>query len=168
MFGPVRAPESANVTSTSPSTPLLLTRLTDLRIGFAAGAVREILRSVAIAPLPGAPAVIEGAINLRGTIIPVVDVRRRLGLASLANAPDQFLVLLETSDRVIAVRVDDVDDLIDVPTVNVESQQTLSPVILGLAGVAATDDGALVIYDADAFLTQAERAALDECGTGQS
>ncbi len=152
------------MTPVSTSTPLLLTRLADTRIGFSANAVREILRSVAIAPLSGAPDVIEGAINLRGTIIPVVDVRRRLGLAASANAPEHFLVLLETSDRVIAVRVDDVDDVVEVESVDVETSAALSPALQGLAGVAATADGALVIYDADAFLTQAEREALDACG----
>ncbi|CAN5124264.1 N/A [soil metagenome] len=152
------------MTSDSASLPLLITRLSDTRIGFPANSVREILRSVAIAPLAGAPAVIEGAINVRGTIVPVVDVRRRLGLAPLANAPEQFLVLIETSDRLIAVRLEDVDDVIEVAMVDVESQESLSHALRGLAGVAATPDGALVIYDADAFLTQAERAALDESG----
>ncbi|MDQ2664620.1 MAG: chemotaxis protein CheW [Gemmatimonadota bacterium] len=156
------------MTPVSASTSLLLTRLNDTRIGFSAKAVREILRSVAIAPLSGAPDVIEGAINLRGTIIPVVDVRRRLGLAASANAPDQFLVLLEISDRVIAVRVDDVDDVVEVEGTEVERSEALSPALQGLAGVAATADGALVIYDADAFLTQAEREVLDAKGSVRS
>lgn len=151
------------MTPVSASTALLLTRLTDTRIGFSATSVREVLRSVAIAPLSGAPDVIEGAINLRGTIVPVVDVRRRLGLAASVNAPEQFLVLLETADRLIAVRVDDVDDIVEVPSGDVESGTALSPALQGLAGVAATPDGALVIYDANAFLNQAEREALDAC-----
>lgn len=150
------------MTSLLPSTPLLLTRLADMRIGFSANAVREIVRSVAIAPLSGAPAVIEGAINLRGTVIPVVDVRGRLGMPARPNSPDQSLVIIETSDRLIAVRVDEVDDVVLVPTADVEAPAALSPALQRLAGVAATADGALVIYDADAFLTQAERAALDE------
>ena len=131
-------------------------------VGLSANAVRDIVRSVAIAPLPGAPPIIEGAINLHGRIVPVVDLRSRLDLPALANAPDQFLVILETSDRFIAIRVDDVDDITDVSTAGLETQAGLSPVIQRLSGVAATPDGALVIYDADAFLTQAERDALAE------
>jgi purine-binding chemotaxis protein CheW len=153
-----------NVTSLLASTPLLLTRLDDTRIGFSATAVREIVRSVAIAPLSSAPAVIEGAINLRGHIIPVVDVRGRLGMPVRPNSPDQFLVILETTDRLIAVRVDDVDDVVDVPTADVQTSAGLSPALQHLAGVAATVEGAVVIYDAYAFLTQAERAVLDERG----
>lgn len=145
-------------------TPLLLAQLADTRIAFSAGAVREIVRSVAIAPLSSAPAVIEGAINLRGVVIPVVNARARLGLPERVNSPDQFLVILETSDRLIAIRVDDVDDVVDVPAEDVQMPATVSPALQQLAGVAATSDGALVIYDADAFLTQAERAVLDERG----
>lgn len=147
-----------------PSTPLLLTRLADTRIGFSASAVREIVRSVAIAPLSSAPAVIEGAINLRGSVIPVVDVRGRLGMPARPNTPDQFLVILDTSDRCIAIRVDDVEDVVEVASEDVQTPATLSPALQRLAGVAATADGALVIYDADAFLSQAERAVLDERG----
>ena len=153
-----------NVTPLLASTSLLLTRLDDTRIGFPATAVRELVRSVAIASLSSAPAVIEGAINLRGNIIPVVDVRGRLGMPARPNSPDQFLVILETTDRLIAVRVDDVDDMVDVPTADVQSSAGLSPALQHLAGVAATVEGAVVIYDADAFLTQAERAVLDERG----
>ena len=147
--------------SSTPTHSVLLTRLAGTQIGLSASAVRQIVRTVAIAPLPGAPAIIEGAINLHGRIVPVVDVRQRLELPAVANAPDQFLVVVETSDRLIAIRVEDVDDVSEISTEGVESPAVLSPVLQRLAGVAATSSGALLIYDVDAFLTQAERDALD-------
>jgi purine-binding chemotaxis protein CheW len=149
------------VTSAPPTISVLLAKLAGTQIGFSASAVREIVRAVAIAPLPGAPAIIEGAINLHGRIVPVVDVRQRLELSALENAPEQFLVILETSDRFIAIRVEDVDDVTDIDTASLESPSALSPAIQRLSGVAAVSSGALVIYDVDAFLTQAERDALD-------
>jgi purine-binding chemotaxis protein CheW len=149
------------VTSAPPTISVLLAKLGGTQIGFSASAVREIVRAVAIAPLPGAPAIIEGAINLRGRIVPVVDVRQRLELPALANAPEQFLVILEASERYIAIRVEDVDDVTDIATVGLESPSALSPVLQRLSGVAAVSSGALVIYDVDAFLTQAERDALN-------
>ena len=147
--------------SVSNSTSILLTSLAGTRLGFSALAVREIVRSVAIAPFPGAPAIIEGALNLHGRLVPVVDVRHRLDLPALPNSPDQFLVVLETSDRFIAIRVDDIDEVLEIATTDLDAPSELSPVLRRVAGVAATADGALVIYDADAFLTQAERAAMD-------
>jgi purine-binding chemotaxis protein CheW len=145
--------------------PVLLARIDDTQIGFSATAVREIVRAVAIAPLAGAPGVIEGAINLHGQIVPVVDVRQRLALPAVPVAPGQFLVLLETSDRLIAVRVDDVEDVTVIPASSLESPAAVSPVLQRLQGIAAIESGALVIYDVDAFLSQAEREQLDRLET---
>ena len=144
--------------------PIVLARIDGTQIGFSAAAVHEIVRAVAIAPLSGAPGVIEGAINLHGQIVPVVDIRQRLALAPAAVSPEQFFIVLETSDRIIAVRVDDVDDVTEIPASSLAAPSSLSPVLQRLRGIAAVDSGALVIYDVDAFLTQAERDALDAAG----
>jgi purine-binding chemotaxis protein CheW len=143
------------------TTQVLLARIADTQVGFSAAAVREIVRAVAIAPLAGAPAIIEGAVNLHGQIVPVVDVRQRLALPAMAVAPTQFLIALQASDRLIAVRVDDVEDMTEIPESSLEAPSALSPVLQRLQGIAAIESGALVIYDVDAFLTQAEREALD-------
>ncbi len=146
---------------TQTTLPILLARIDGTQIGFSAAAVREIVRAVAVAPLAGAPGVIEGAVNLHGRIVPVVDVRQRLALPARPVAPDQFLVFLDAADRLIAVRVDDVEDVVDIPSASLETPAALSPVLQRLAGVAAMESGAVVIYDVDTFLTQAEREALD-------
>lgn len=152
----------------SPQTvlPVLLVRIDGTQVGFPSSAVREIVRAVAITPLAGAPEIIEGAINLRGQIVPVVDIRRRLALRAVALSPEHYLVALQTSDRLIAVRVDDVEDMTEVPKSSLASPASLSPVLARLAGVAAIDSGALVIFDIDAFLTQAERDTLDRAEQG--
>jgi purine-binding chemotaxis protein CheW len=142
--------------------PILLARIDGTQVGFAAAAVREIVRAVAITPLSGAPGIIEGAINLHGRIVPVVDVRRRLALTAVPVSPEQYLVALEISDRLIAVRVDDVEDVAEIASADLESPASLSSVLERIQGIAATASGALVIYDVDAFLTQAERDALDQ------
>ena len=149
------------MTSDAPVVSILLARLAGVQIGFSASAIREVLRSVAITPLLGAPAIIEGAVNFRGRIVPVVNVRERLALPALDNAPDQFLLLLEVHDRLIAVRVDDVDDVVDIAASDLETPAEVSSTLQRVAGIAATASGALVIYDADAFLTHAELDALD-------
>ncbi|CAN5907432.1 chemotaxis protein CheW [soil metagenome] len=153
------------MTSETTVLSILLVRLAGAQIGFSASSIREVLRSVTIAPLLGTPRIIEGAVNFRGRIVPVVNVRARLSLPALANAPDQFLVILEVRERLIAVRVDDVEDLVDVDMSELETPKVVSPVVERLTGIAATAAGALVIYDADAFLTQAERDAIDAVET---
>jgi purine-binding chemotaxis protein CheW len=145
---------------TQTTLPILLARISGIQVGFAASAVRKIVRAAAIAPLAGAPAIIEGAINLHGRIVPVVNVRQRLDLPAAGLTPEQFFIVLHASDRLIAVRVDDVDDMIELAETSLESPASISPVLERLQGVAAIDSGALVIYDIDGFLTQAEQEAL--------
>jgi len=131
-------------------------------LGLPALSVREIVRAVAITPCLGAPPIIEGVINLHGRIVLVIDIRHRLALPAAPITPEHFLVTLQISDRLIVVRVDDVEDVTTVVRENLESPSSLSPVLQRLQGVAPTESGALVIYDVDAFLTQAERDAIDQ------
>ncbi len=142
-------------------TSLLRVRLGDVTVGLPSMAVREIVRAVAITALPGAPPIAEGAINVRGALVPVIDVRHRLSLPPRALDPDQLLVILTVNDRVLAIRVDDVDELVDVDAASMQPSAALSPALAGLAGLAPGADGVLVMYDPAAFISQAEAAALD-------
>ncbi|MES2177621.1 MAG: chemotaxis protein CheW [Gemmatimonadota bacterium] len=142
----------------------LVVQIGDTQIGLQADRVREIVRAVAISPAHGSPSVIEGVINLHGQIVPVVDVRQRLALDPALISPAQFLVVMAVLDRTIALRVDDVEDIVELSDVLAEPA-LLSPVLQRLAGVAAAEHGVLMIYDVDSFLTQTERDALDAAAT---
>src|SRR5437870_13646015 len=76
------------------------------RYGLPAAEVREILRAVAIVPLPRAPAIIEGIINIRGTVVPVLDLRTRFRLPAKPVEPADHLVVAWAGERLVAVRVD--------------------------------------------------------------
>jgi purine-binding chemotaxis protein CheW len=142
-------------------TSFLRVRLGGGIVGIPATAVQEIVRAVAISVLPGAPPIIEGAINVRGHLVPVVDVRRRLGLPARVLDPEEFLVVLRVGERVVALRVDDVDDVVEAPADSLASSESLSPAFRGLAGVSAREDGVLVIHDPATFIHQAEVDQLD-------
>ena len=131
-------------------------------IGLPATAVRTIVRSAEITPLAGAPPIFEGTVNFHGTAVPVVDLRFRFGMPAVPLAPDQVFVVLDTLARTIIVRVDDVDDVIEISRAELGTPDGLSPALRGLVGVAPLESGSLVIYDVDAFLTQAEREVLDQ------
>jgi purine-binding chemotaxis protein CheW len=142
-------------------TSILRVRLGDAAVGLPAMAVQQIVRAVAIVPLPGAPPIVEGAVNVRGSVVGVLDVRARLGLPARPLDPDQFLVLVTAGSRTLAIRVDEVDDLLDVPDGEMSEQGELSPALRRLSGLAARPDGVLAIYDVEAFVSQAEAEALD-------
>lgn len=132
---------------------------------FRADDVVQIVQMVEISPLPGAPAVIEGIVNVRGTIVPVFDLRSRLGLPARAIDPTQHLVILATGARSSAVRVDAADDFVSILDSDIAVSLSDSGVngagSRHVAGVAATPDGTTVIYDLAAFLSQSETDTLD-------
>jgi purine-binding chemotaxis protein CheW len=140
---------------------LLTVRLSESRFAFRAADVREIVRAVAIAPLPAAGAVVEGAINVRGRVIPVLDLRARFGLPAVPLAVGQHLVIVMTATRDVAFRVDEADDLIDVADADIATPDGLTPTARHVADVAALPDGAVVIADLGTFLTRWESEALD-------
>src|SRR5205085_8492167 len=82
------------------------------RFGLPAAVVREVLRAVALTPLPKAPAVVEGLVNVRGTLVPVLDVRGRFGLPAKPLAPTDHLIVARAGGRLVALRVDHAHDLL--------------------------------------------------------
>jgi purine-binding chemotaxis protein CheW len=92
---------------------LLLFRCSDQMLAVEAGAVREILAAGGITRIPGAPAAVRGLVNVRGTLLPVVDGARAIGLATGGEA--STLLLLERGGRPVALAVDEVMDLVTVP-----------------------------------------------------
>jgi purine-binding chemotaxis protein CheW len=132
---------------------------------FRADDVVQVVQMVEISPLPGAPAVIEGIVNVRGTIVPVFDLRARLGLPARAIDAAQHLVILASGARSSAVRVDAADDFVSIPDSDIAPSLADSGVHGAgsphVAGIAATPDGTTVIYDLAAFHSQSESDGLD-------
>ncbi|MEO7712437.1 MAG: chemotaxis protein CheW [Gemmatimonadaceae bacterium] len=143
----------------------LLASVADVRIAVPVSVVEEIIRAVALTPLPSAPAIIEGAVNMRGVLLPVINLRVRLGLPRRAILPSDFLIVLRLPTRRAVIRVDDTDDVAQIDDASIATPASLSASLATsavLAGVAATADGALVIYDPAAFLSQSELEATEE------
>lgn len=145
---------------------MLVVQVDAHRCGFPAEVVVELHRMVATVPLPGAAAPIDGVLDARGTPVPVLDLRTRLGLPRRAPRTTDHLVFVEVRHRLIALRVDRVIDLVELAGVGEGGRVALSDVAAApshLVGVSRLDaDGLLVIHDAAAFLSDPEVAALDD------
>lgn len=131
------------------------------RFALPASAVVEALRVVAAAPLPSAPPIVEGVINVRGALVPVLDVRARFGLPPAEVDPDQHLIVARAGARPVALRVDRALDLITVAENEIEPVEHVSPGTALVAGLARLPDGVLVIHDPDRFLALDEAARLE-------
>jgi purine-binding chemotaxis protein CheW len=122
--------------------------------------VREVVRAVAIAPLPGAPPIVEGVIDYRGTTIPVLDLRNRFGLPAREPDPSESMVVARAGDRTVAIRVDHPDWLAAVDPSMVDESAAVTRG-LRFVGVARLPDGLALIHDLDGFLVEAEAERLD-------
>jgi len=140
--------------------PLVVFTLGPHRFGVPARAVREVTRAVAITALPRAPAIVEGAINYRGSVTPVLDLRQRFGLPSQALHPDQHFIVAQAGHRLLALRVDRATDLVTVKTDAIEPADVV-PGAGYVAGIARLPDGLLVIHDLPAVLALDEAEQLD-------
>jgi len=85
------------------------------------GCVQEIIRAADITPVPGAPVHVRGVINLRGKIIPVVDLRKRFGLPVFDAGDAQRIVVVELGEKRLGMLVDGVSQVIKVPSGVVEA-----------------------------------------------
>lgn len=89
-------------------------------------AVREIIGVIAITPLPRAPRYVRGVINLRGKIIPVIDLRSRLGMPSIEPTPHSCIIVVEMNSITgvgtceVGVIVDEVREVLDLPLSGIE------------------------------------------------
>jgi purine-binding chemotaxis protein CheW len=140
---------------------ILLFTIDDQRYGVPAEAIIEIVRAVAITLLPNAPAVIEGMIDLRGSVVPVFDLRRRFRLPPRALSPDDHFVIVRAGARTAALHVDHALDIVDVDDAAIGALTGQVQRADYVAGVAALADGLAVIHDVDTFLSSAESESLD-------
>lgn len=130
---------------------VLVVHVAGQRVGLPLGSVIEILPAVAVTSLPDAPPMVCGVVNLRGTPLPVLSLRERLGLDQLRPDPDHHVVVCDIVDRPVGVWVDSADavtvvgagDLVDASDVAASRH---------LAGVAVQADGLLLVYDVRSFL----------------
>jgi purine-binding chemotaxis protein CheW len=130
--------------------------------GLPAPDVRELLRAVAVVPLPRAPAVVKGVFNLRGRVVPLLDVRARFGLAPKDLEPADHFVVAQAGGRLVALHVDRATDLVHLAPADLEEARGLVPGAEYVAWVAKVPHNLVLVHDLSTFLSRAEAAALEE------
>jgi purine-binding chemotaxis protein CheW len=128
--------------------------------------VQEIVRAVAISALPAAPPVMEGIVNYRGRVVPVLDIRARFGLPPEPLRPEQHFIVAEAGPRLVALRVDRAVELLDVPEGALEAASGAAPGARFTEGFVLLPDGLVVIHDLERFLSLDEGEQVDAAIAG--
>jgi purine-binding chemotaxis protein CheW len=136
------------------------------RFGLPAAVIQEVVRIPAITLLPRAPAIVEGVVNVRGTVVAVLDIRARFGLPARPVDLDQHLIVARTAARPVALRVDRALDLITVAPGTIESADSVAPGLDHVAGIIRLPDGLLIIQALERFLSMEESRAVGEAMVG--
>ena len=126
--------------------------------------VQEIIRTMEITKVPRAQAFVEGVINLRGKVIPIIDLRRRFGLVSKTHDKHTRIIVIEISNMIVGFVVDSVSEVLRIPSGTVEPPP---PVVAGLdseyiSGVGKLQDRLLILLDLDKLLSSEDIEALSQ------
>ena len=126
--------------------------------------VQEINRMMQITRVPQSPDCVEGVINLRGKIIPVIDLRKRFNLAELENSDDVRIIVVEVANRVIGFTVDSVNEVLRINSNIVEPPPAM---VCGLdteyvQGVGKLDDRLLILLNLEKLFTADEFDEIEQ------
>jgi purine-binding chemotaxis protein CheW len=124
--------------------------------------VQEIIRMMEITKVPKSPEFVEGVINLRGKVIPVIDLRSRFGLDSHAYDKDTRIMVIDINNVIVGFVVDAVSEVLRITADTVEPPP---PVVAGIesdyiSGVGKLKDRLLILLDLDRLLSGTERDEL--------
>ena len=137
-------------------------RLEGQRYALHLSQVERVVPMVAVSPLPHTPAVVVGVINYRGAVVPVLDLRPRFGFPRREFGLTDHLLLGRTTRRTLALPVDEVVGVSEVPVEAALASSTLLPGVGYVTGIVALADGLLFIHDLEALLSMDEEGRLTE------
>jgi purine-binding chemotaxis protein CheW len=126
--------------------------------------VQEINRIMQITRVPQSPAFVEGVINLRGKIIPVIDLRKRFGLNELKDSEDVRIIVVEVASRVLGFTVDRVNEVLRINSSIVEPPPSM---VSGqdtdyVQGVGKLEDRLLILLSLEKLFTDDEIEQLEK------
>jgi purine-binding chemotaxis protein CheW len=129
--------------------------------------VQEIKGWDTVATIPNTPSYIKGVFNLRGTIVPIIDLRERFGLPRLEYGPTTVVIILnvhcESRNRVMGMVVDAVSDVYSLTEEQMKASHEFGSAIdtKFVKGLATVDEKLVVLLDMDLLLNSGELAILD-------
>ncbi len=136
--------------------------------GLGIEAITEVVRPLKITPLPRMPRFVEGVINLRGVIIPVVDLRNRFELGTAASDPRKMRMIITRGATpgagLLGLAVDRVDEVIHLPKKDIDAAPAAATGRNAdfITGMGKMGERLIILLDITKILSQQERVALAE------
>lgn len=130
--------------------------------------IKEIIGMMAITTVPQTPHYVKGVVNLRGKVIPVIDLRLRFGMESIEYSERTCIIVVEmageTTDVIIGIVVDTVSEVLNIKTEEIEEPPRFGTRLETdyIQGMAKTEDGVKILLDIDRVLRSEELVLLEK------
>ncbi|GBF32275.1 CheW protein [Desulfocucumis palustris] len=124
--------------------------------------VLEIIRMESIVQVPGTPHFIEGIINLRGRIVPVMDLARWFGLEASEITSSSRIIIVEAGESTVGMIVDSVSEVLRFPVSCIEPPPPMIGNMEFIRGVALFDQRMIILLELARVLREEEKTALDQ------
>lgn len=136
--------------------------LADQRYALHLDSVDKVARSVEVAPLPRAPEIVLGVVNVQGQIFPVFNMRKRFGIPDKKIDLTDQLIIARTKRRTVILLTDSVSGVIERSEQEVTKTEKIIPGMEYIEGIVKFEDGMIFIHDLNKFLSLDEEKALDD------
>lgn len=135
--------------------------LSDEEYGLPIMSVREIIGVLKITPVPNTPSYVQGVINLRGKIIPVIDIRHRFGMTPVEVTKETCIIVVQTGESDRGILVDRVSDVANIPESQIDTPPQFREDVEAdlIQGVGKSGDRVTLILNTDKALDM--RGAVD-------
>lgn len=155
------------------TTQYLTFKLGDEMFAINVAQVREVLDISSITRVPRAPEFMRGVINVRGSVVPVVDLRLKFGMSRTENTVDSRVVVMELSLdgdlTVLGAMADSVHEVMELETENIEKPPSIGSRWRTefIKGIGKSNEEFIIILDIDRVFSTDELAVVQETGSRQ-
>jgi purine-binding chemotaxis protein CheW len=174
----MRTPKNNKTVTVEDTVQLVTFQVGGEEYGLDIRSITEVVRPLKITPLPRMPQFIEGVINLRGVIIPVVDLRKRFAISRVAENPKKMRMLIArgavpgvsgAGRDLLGLIVDSVQEVLHIPQRDIQpTPEAATGEHAGfISGMGKVGDRLIILFDITRILSQQERSALAEAGREQ-
>ncbi|MFH1238529.1 MAG: chemotaxis protein CheW [bacterium] len=143
---------------------LVIFQLTDEEYAIPIIQVHEIIKPTDVTRIPGMPDFVEGVINLRGKVIPIIDIRKRFRLQRKKADEDTRVIVVDVGEHTVGLIVDSVTEVLRLSLESIDPVPTAIAKISSeyLRGIGKLKERLLIILDVEKMLTELEKISLEK------
>jgi len=143
---------------------LVIFELADEQYGLDISGVESIIKMQGITSVPQAPKFVEGVTNLRGVVLPVIDLRKRFGLEKVDRTKETRIVVVEMGDTTVGMVVDAVTEVLRVSSEAIEPPSPLVTTVDSsfITGIAKVEGRLIILLDLGKVLSLQEQSQLQK------